>query len=121
MLTWLFCDTGCTWRPARAAFDTIPAYVATGVILFLGILSKENLATVPVVLGLAELTLFRQKFQGLAKKALIVALITVPPAAAYILGTQVSSREAGAGSWELSAELPDTTNTADRPPSGGAH
>jgi protein O-mannosyl-transferase len=83
----------------------IPAYIATGVLFCLGILSKENLATIPVVLGLAELTLFRQNFKALLKRALIVASITIPPVVAYILVTRYFHGAAGAGSWEMFSRI----------------
>jgi tetratricopeptide (TPR) repeat protein len=84
---------------------TIPPYILTATLFLLGLLSKENLATVPVVLGLAELTLFRQNVRQLLKRALVVALITVPPIIAYIFATRYLYGPAGETSWEIFSRL----------------
>ncbi len=83
----------------------MPAYVITAILFFLGILSKENLATVPIVLGLAEATLIRQNLRDLLKRALIVALITLPPIVAYILVTRYLHGVVGANSWEIFSRI----------------
>ncbi len=99
--------TLATYLAARSGRfrHTIPAYIITAILFFLGILSKENLATVPVVLGLAELILFRQNVRDLLKRALIVALITIPPIVAYILVTRHFHGAAGANSWEIFSRI----------------
>ena len=84
---------------------TVPAYILTAILFLGGLLSKENLATVPVVLGLAEVILFRQGFKDLLKRALIVALITVPPIIGYILVTRYFHGTAGANSWEMFSRI----------------
>lgn len=86
---------------------TIPAYIVTAILFLVGLLSKENLATIPVVFGLAEVTLFRQNFRDLLKRALVVALITLPPVFAYILVTRYFHGSAGANTWEIVSRLSD--------------
>ena len=86
---------------------TIPAYIITAILFLVGLLSKENLATIPVVFGLAEVTLFRQNFRELVKRALIVALITLPPVLAYMLVTRYFHGSAGANTWEIVSRLAD--------------
>ena len=86
---------------------TIPAYIITAILFLVGLLSKENLATIPVVFCLAEVTLFRQNFRDLLKRALIVALITLPPVLAYMLVTRYFHGSAGANTWEIVSRLSD--------------
>ncbi len=60
-----------------------PVYVVTSILLFAGLMSKENLGTLPVVLVLVELILFRQNLRQVMRRAIVIALISVPPAVAY--------------------------------------
>ena len=82
-----------------------PAYILTSILFLLGLLAKENLATIPVVMGLAELSLFRQNFRELFKRALVVALVALPSIAAYILVTRYFHGAAGANSWEIFSRI----------------
>ncbi|MBI5570243.1 MAG: tetratricopeptide repeat protein [Desulfomonile tiedjei] len=57
--------------------------------LFLaGLMSKENLATLPIVLVVAEVTLFRQGFGEALKRAARIAALTAPPVVLYLLVSQ---------------------------------
>ena len=60
-------------------------YVLTAVLFFAGLQSKENLATLPIMMFLAEIILFRQSFKQLLSRCLMIALLTAPPLAAYVL------------------------------------
>ncbi len=60
-----------------------------------------------MVLGLAEVTLFRQSLRELLKRALVVALITVPSIIAYIFATRYLHGQAGAHAWEIASRLAD--------------
>jgi protein O-mannosyl-transferase len=64
------------------------AYVLCAALFFSGLCCKENVTSLPVVLLLAELTLFRQNFRDLVKRSLVIACITVLPLAAYLILTQ---------------------------------
>ncbi len=61
----------------------LPWYIATGFLCFAGLLSKENLATLPCVLLMAELILFRQGPYQIMRRAAVIAAVTLPPAALY--------------------------------------
>lgn len=63
------------------------AYFGSGVLFLAGMLSKENVATFPVVLLLSEVVLLRQGARGLLKRALPIAAIVIPVAAIYLLIT----------------------------------
>ncbi len=58
-------------------------------LLLLGMLSKENLITVPVILVLCEVTLFRQQGKELLYRVAAVALISLPAVALYFLSVHV--------------------------------
>ena len=60
-------------------------YAAIGLLFLVGMLSKENLITLPAVLVLAEATLLRQNLRSLLRRALIIAAVTIPPLIAYVL------------------------------------
>ncbi|MBI5570579.1 MAG: tetratricopeptide repeat protein [Desulfomonile tiedjei] len=60
-------------------------YAATGFLFLAGMLSKENLITLPAVLVLAEVILFRENFRGLLRRVLIIAAVTIPPLITYVL------------------------------------
>jgi len=64
-----------------------PAYAATGILFLAGLFTKEILATLPVVMILAELTLFRQGFRQIIRRAIIIATITAPVMLIYFLVT----------------------------------
>jgi len=78
-----------TYLAARSGrFSRVaPAYTVTSLLFLAGMFSKENLATLPVVMILAELTLFRQGFRQITRKAIIVAIITGLPMLIYFLVT----------------------------------
>ncbi len=60
-------------------------YILAAVLFFAGLQSKENLVTLPIIMFLAEIVLFRQNFKQLLNRSLMIALLTVPPLAAYVL------------------------------------
>jgi protein O-mannosyl-transferase len=72
---------------SRAFRRPLAGYVVTGLLFLAGLLTKENLGTVPIVLFLAELTLFRQKPRQLLRRASIIASIALPPLVLYVLVT----------------------------------
>ncbi len=57
----------------------------TAVLFFAGLQSKENLATLPIMMFLAEIILFRQSFKQLFTRCLMIALLVIPPLVAYVL------------------------------------
>jgi protein O-mannosyl-transferase len=59
------------------------AYILTGMLLLAGLASKENLGTLPLMLVLAELILFRQDLKALARRVACIALIAAPAAFIY--------------------------------------
>ncbi len=63
----------------------ILGYVLTGTLFFAGMLSKEVLVTFPVVLLLAELTLFGQGLSQTVRRCPAILAITLPPLAGYLL------------------------------------
>ncbi|HTY23509.1 MAG TPA: tetratricopeptide repeat protein [Desulfomonilaceae bacterium] len=60
-------------------------YILTPVLFFTGLLSKENLVTLPVIMFMAEVIFFPQSFRQLVSRSLVIALLTLPPLAAYAL------------------------------------
>jgi protein O-mannosyl-transferase len=64
--------SGLLHRPARW-------HVATSLLFLAGMLSKENVATFPLVALLTEMVLFRQNLRQLGRRALVIAALTVPP------------------------------------------
>ena len=62
-------------------------YTLTGALFLAGMFCKENVATAPVVMLLAELTLFGAGIKQLIRRGLTIALITGPPMLAYLLVT----------------------------------
>ncbi len=60
-------------------------YVLTAVLFFAGLQSKENVATAPIMMFLAEIILFRQSFKQLLTRCLMIALLVIPALAAYVL------------------------------------
>ena len=74
--------SGLLHRPARW-------YAATSLLFFAGMLSKENVATFPLVALLTEIILFRQDTRQLFRHALAIAGITGPPLFATFILTYV--------------------------------
>ena len=60
-------------------------YILVAVLFFAGLQSKENLVTLPIIMLLAEIVLFHQSFKELLNRSLMIALLTAPPVAAYVL------------------------------------
>ncbi len=60
-------------------------YVLTGALFFVGILSKENLITLPVMLVLAELILLKQSFRQVIRRAVAIGFIVLPSLLVYLL------------------------------------
>ncbi|MFH1117612.1 MAG: tetratricopeptide repeat protein [Pseudomonadota bacterium] len=60
-------------------------YVLTGTLFLAGMLSKEVLVTFPLVLALAEPTLFGRSFRQTVGRLPVILAITLPPFAAYFL------------------------------------
>jgi protein O-mannosyl-transferase len=69
------------WRHATSG------YAVTSALFCAGMLCKENVATFPLVAGMAELILFRQTLSELPKRVLTIIALTVPPAVGYLLLT----------------------------------
>ncbi|MFC1836092.1 tetratricopeptide repeat protein [Thermodesulfobacteriota bacterium] len=65
------------------------AYVGAGLLLFGGLLSKENVVTLPVAMLLVDFTLFRESFRKLVRSGVRIAAICAPAALAYVLVTRV--------------------------------
>jgi len=70
-------------RLARAALGL----ALVGALFFAGMLTKENVITLPLTLILAELILFRQNRKELVGRLFSIAAITVPPLVVYLLLT----------------------------------
>lgn len=60
-------------------------YILTAVLFFAGLQSKENLITLPIMMLVGEIVLFRQSFKELLSRSVMIALLTAPPLAAYVL------------------------------------
>jgi tetratricopeptide (TPR) repeat protein len=73
-------------------------YVLTSVLFLAGMLSKENVATVPLVLLLAEATLFRQDLKQMVGRAMRICALTLPPLLLYYA---ITSGLAGSESHDL--------------------
>lgn len=69
------------WRNTRLAYGMV------GLFFFIGLTSKENLFTLPVVLLAAELLLFPEPLGRLFKKIGFIALLTAPAFILYMLMT----------------------------------
>ena len=67
-------------------------YSRRAVLFLAGFLSKENLVTLPVMLVLAELILFRQDLKQLLARALTLGLMMYPPGTHVHGGDSLSSR-----------------------------
>ncbi len=63
-------------------------YAATGLLFLAGMLSKENVASLPIVLVLTELVFFKQSARQLASRVVAIACITAPVAIAYLAATK---------------------------------
>jgi tetratricopeptide (TPR) repeat protein len=70
-------------RSGRFA-NPVVGYVITAAIFLAGMLSKENVATLPVLMVLAEMTVFRQPIRPLLKRAGSIALVLLPSVALYL-------------------------------------
>jgi protein O-mannosyl-transferase len=77
-----------TYLAVRSGRCSQAGYVATGVLFLLGMLSKENVVTLPGVLLLAEITLFRQNTRQTVSRAPLIALITLPIVLIYFVVTR---------------------------------
>ncbi|MEW6140860.1 MAG: tetratricopeptide repeat protein [Thermodesulfobacteriota bacterium] len=64
-------------------------YVLSAALFLAGLLSKENVATLPIVLLLAEATLFRQSIGDLFSRGITVCYIYGPPLLLYLLTTHL--------------------------------
>jgi protein O-mannosyl-transferase len=72
--------------------NTAAGYFVTSVLFLLGMLSKENVATFPLALGLCECVLFPQPLQATFKKILAAAAVVAPAAVLYWVLTQALHR-----------------------------
>lgn len=68
--------------PRRAA-----GLALIGALFFAGLLTKENVITLPLTLILAELILFKQNRKQLVERALSIGAITLPPFLVYLFLT----------------------------------
>jgi tetratricopeptide (TPR) repeat protein len=91
----------------------VPAYILTGVLFLAGLMSKENAVSLPAVLAMAELILFRQTYRELVGRIGLIALICVPALVMYttinglLTGTETLASHRGFISrlsffWEIS-------------------
>lgn len=60
-------------------------YACTGVFFLCGMLTKENVITLPLILVLAEVTLLQSRGPQLLRRAAIVACLAIPVCIAYVL------------------------------------
>jgi tetratricopeptide (TPR) repeat protein len=67
--------------------STVPGLVLVGALFFAGLLTKENAITLPLMLVLAELFLFRQSRRELVGRAVSIAAIALPPLLIYLFLT----------------------------------
>jgi tetratricopeptide (TPR) repeat protein len=63
-------------------------YILCSVLFLLGMVSKENVATLPLAMILMEVTLFRQSWKETCRKALTLGLFMVPAALLYLAITR---------------------------------
>ena len=68
---------------------SIWGYVLTSGLFLAGMLSKENVATLPVIALLAEVTLMRQTLRQAFKRGLIITVVFLPSVLAYLLVTNL--------------------------------
>ncbi len=68
---------------------SLTGYALTGALFLAGLFSKENLLTLPLIMGLAEVTLFRQGWRQLVRRVCILAAVIIPPLIAYLALTYV--------------------------------
>lgn len=61
------------------------AYLACGLLFTAGMYTKENVATLPAILVLTELTLFRQTLVQTIRRAGLILAVSFPGALAYVL------------------------------------
>lgn len=64
-------------------------YGVTAVIFLAGMLSKENVAVLPALMVLAELTVFRQGAGPLMKRVGTIALVLLPSVVLYLVTTRI--------------------------------
>lgn len=65
----------------------VVGYVLTAVIFLAGMLSKENVAILPVLMVAGELTLFRQNARELINRTALIAVMLIPSVITYLLIT----------------------------------
>ncbi|MEW6532479.1 MAG: tetratricopeptide repeat protein [Thermodesulfobacteriota bacterium] len=75
-------------RSGRFA-NPVVGYVITAAIFLAGMLSKENVATLPALMVLAELTVFRQPIRPLLKRAGTIGLVLLPSVVLYLGITRI--------------------------------
>ncbi len=66
---------------------TVSGLVLVGSLFFAGLLTKENAITLPLMLVLAELILFKQNWKEMAGRVLSIGAITLPPLLVYLFLT----------------------------------
>jgi protein O-mannosyl-transferase len=64
--------------------NTLKGYGLTATLFLGGLISKENLLTLPLVMGLAEVILFQQTGKQILKRALLIGALLMPPLMAYL-------------------------------------
>ena len=65
------------------------ALVLVGVLFFAGLLTKENVATLPLTLIIAEVILFKENRKEFIQKACSIGAITLPPLIGYLYLTWI--------------------------------
>lgn len=88
-------------------------YTAAAVLFLAGMLSKENVATVPLSLMLAELTLFRQGLRDLFNRGITVCCVFGLPFLAYLFVTHLLHAEHSELVKGIIPRLVDHYNQAD--------
>lgn len=88
LMACFFCFSAMTvylaTRMGRFAWP-VAGYSLVSAFFLLGMLTKENILSLPAVLLLAEITLFSGNLRGSLRRAFVIGLICIPPAIGYLL------------------------------------
>lgn len=84
--------------------NPVIAYISLSVLFFLGLLCKENLCTLPVVLGAAEVVLFPENLRKTAQRLFLIVILAAPAFILYVMVTH----------YLRAPNTPDTWNVIDR-------
>ncbi len=84
-----FTSLGAYITAASGRGKPLPYYILSGLLFFVGLLNKENLITLPIIMFLAEITLFNKTVREAIGKTLVIGGITVPALIAYLALTHM--------------------------------